>query len=162
MLSPTPKGTYRSPGDDTVRDAFDDAYAWTTGLRGRGMWHLGRGEVLTRRRSSRFYIGGDLGGAVACARQASATSSTRRAQLLRTRTDAGTVDQPMPQVESCSRPVPSFWPEAKVRPGTTSAPVKIRVDGPVRKSVPNYSSVSSSLAPNFTPDVPRFHVPANK
>ena len=29
------------------------------------MWHLGRGEVLTRRRSSRFYIGGDLGGAIA-------------------------------------------------------------------------------------------------
>ena len=65
MLSPTPKGTYPSPGDDTVRGAFDDAYAWTTGLRGRGMWHLGRGEVLTRRRSSQFYIGGDLGGAVA-------------------------------------------------------------------------------------------------
>ena len=59
------------------------------------------------------------------------------------------------KVESCSRPVLSFWPEAKACPGTTSAPAKIRVDGPVRKSVPNYSSVSSSLAPNFTPDVPR-------
>ena len=89
------------------------------------------------------------------ARLGSATSSTRRAQLLRTRTDAGTVDWPKSQVESCSRPVFIFWPEAKVRPGTTSAPAKIRVDGPVRKSVPNYSSVSSSLAPNFTPDVPR-------
>jgi hypothetical protein len=29
------------------------------------MWHIRRGEVLTRRWSSRFYIGGDLGGAVA-------------------------------------------------------------------------------------------------
>ena len=95
-----------------------------------------------------------------CARQASATSSTRRAQLLRTRTDAGTVDQPMPQVESCSRPASSFWPEAKVRPGTTSAPAKIRVGGPVRKSVPNYSSVSSSST-KFQPPTSRVHVPNN-
>ena len=91
-----------------------------------------------------------------CARQASATSSTRRAQLLRTRTDAGTVDRPKSQVESCSRPVLSFWPEAKACPGTTSALAELRVGGPVRKSTPYYSSVSSSLAPQFHPRHPAF------
>ena len=85
------------------------------------MWHIRRGEVLTRRWSSRFYIGGDVGGAVAVR-------------------------------------APGFG-DVFDATSSTSADTHGRR---VRKSVPNYSSVSSSLAPNFTPDVPRFHVPANK
>ena len=53
-------------------------------------------------------------------------------------------------------PVLSFWPEAKACPGTTSALAELRVGGPVRKSTPYYSSVSSSLAPKFHPRHPAF------
>ena len=92
-----------------------------------------------------------------CARQASATSSTRLAQPVRTRTDAGTVDRPKSQVESHA---PSqclvFWPEAKARQGTTSALAELRVGGSVCKPAPYYSSVSSSLAPKDDPRRPAF------
>ena len=125
------------------------------------MWRRRYGKLLTRRWSSRFILVEIRAAPSRCARQASATSSTRLAQPVRTRTDAGTVDRPKSQVESH---VPGqclvFWPEAKARPGTTSAPAKLRVDGPVRKSVPNYSSVSSSST-KFQPPTSRVHVPNN-
>ena len=96
-------------------------------------------------------------GRVRCARLGSATSSTRQAQLLRTRTDAGTVDQPT-KVETCSRPVLGLRPEAKAYPGTTCAPAKIRVDDrSCRRPTPRFV-VSST---KFHPGVQRFHVPAN-
>ena len=54
------------------------------------------------RRPRRFTLAELWAAPSRCARQGSATSSTRRAQLLRTRMDAGTVDRPKSQVESCS------------------------------------------------------------
>ena len=54
------------------------------------------------RRPRRFTLAELWAAPSRCARQASATSSTRRAQLLRTRTDAGTVDWRKSQVESAS------------------------------------------------------------
>ena len=69
------------------------------------MWHIRRGEVLTRRWSSRFYIGGDVGGAVAVRAPGfgdvfDAPSSTS-ADTHGYRDD----DWPKSQVESSSRPV---------------------------------------------------------
>ena len=108
------------------------------------------------RRPRRFTLAELWAAPSRCARQASATSSTRLAQLVRTRTDAGTVDRPTPQVESCSRSVLSFWPEAKARSGTTPARPELRVGGYVCKSASYYSSLSSSLAPQFHPRHPAF------
>ena len=127
----------------------------------QGLRDEARGAITTEmngddRRPREFTLAEPWAAPSRCARQASATSSTRLAQLVRTRTDAGTVDRPTPQVESCSRPVLSFWPEAKACPGTTSALAELRVGGPVRKSTPYYSSVSSSLAPQFHPRHPAF------
>ena len=50
-----------------------------------------------------------------CARRVSATSSTRLAQPVRTRTDAGTVDRPKSQVEShAPGQCLVFWPGRKL------------------------------------------------
>ena len=66
-------------------------------------------------------------------------------------------DRPKSQVEShAPGQCLVFWPEAKARQGTTSALAELRVGGSVRKPVPYYSSVLSSLAPKDDPRRPAF------
>ena len=98
-----------------------------------------------------------MGGAVAVRAPGFGDVFTRLAQPVRTRTDAGTVDRPKSQVEShAPGQCLVFWPEAKARQGTTSALAELRVGGSVRKPVPYYSSVLSSLAPKDDPRRPAF------
>ena len=127
----------------------------------KGLRDEARGAITTEmngddRRPREFTLAEPWAAPSRCARQASATSSTRLTQPVRTRTHTGTVDQPTPQVDSCSRTVLSFWPEANTRPGTTSVLAELRVIGYVCKSVPYYSSLSSPLAPKFHPRRPAF------
>ena len=128
----------------------------------KGLRDEARGTITTEmngddRRPREFTLAELWAAPSRCTSQVSATSSTRLAQPVRTRTDAGTVDRPKSQVEShAPGQCLVFWPEAKARQGTTSALAELRVGGSVRKPVPYYSSVLSSLAPKDDPRRPAF------